>query len=286
MTAMCGRLAIVSAERVRDELVKLVLGDAPPRRARAARGDRPGAARPARAARARAGGRRAPPAQGRLRAHPHRAGAGHRPRVHARAGDRARLRAAVRRTDARRRQAAHPPVRGGRPRVLPPPRGRRRPPDPQAHAGVAVLQRDDRRGGARSSSCTCVSTATATASGPTAPCAATSATPDRMLRAPAQADPCRLHDAQPAQGRAPRAHLRRARGADRAAVRGGGARGDPARARRQPDHGDPGHPAGPRRGGGVLLPARAAPRPRPDGARTRPSGPSAPGGPSAPRRSH
>ena len=29
MTAMCGRLAIVSAERVRDELVKLVLGDHP-----------------------------------------------------------------------------------------------------------------------------------------------------------------------------------------------------------------------------------------------------------------
>jgi poly(A) polymerase len=29
MTAMCGRLAIVSAERVRDELVKLVLGDRP-----------------------------------------------------------------------------------------------------------------------------------------------------------------------------------------------------------------------------------------------------------------
>ena len=46
-----------------------------------------------------------------------------------------------------------------------------------------------------------------------------------------------------AQGRAAAPYLRRPRGADRPAPGAGGARLDPARPRRQPDHGDPGHPA-------------------------------------------
>ena len=67
---------------------------------------RPGAAR---AAGAGARARRAPPAQGRLRAHPDRARAGDRPGGPA-ARRRPRLRLPVRGADARRRQAAHPPV--------------------------------------------------------------------------------------------------------------------------------------------------------------------------------
>ena len=49
-----------------------------------------------------------------------------------------------------------------------------------------------------------------------------------------------------------------------AAVGGGGAGLDPAGPRRQPDHGDPRHPPGPRGGRGLPVPARAAARQRPD----------------------
>ena len=94
-----------------------------------------------------------------------------------RLGGGARLRVPLRRAHARRRQAADPALRGRRRGDLPPPRRRRRQADPQADAGAALLQRRDRRGQHASSSCTCASTATARASGPTRRCAATCATP-------------------------------------------------------------------------------------------------------------
>ena len=62
-------------------------------------------------------------------------------------------------------------------RDLPPPRRGRRQDHPQADEGAALLQRRDRRGRPASSSCTCASTATARGSGPTPPYAATCATP-------------------------------------------------------------------------------------------------------------
>ena len=83
----------------------------------------------------------------------------------------------LRGADARRRQAADPPLRGERRGHLPPPRRRRRQADPQADAGAAVLQGPDRGGLPSSSSSTCASTATARGSRPTPPYAATSATP-------------------------------------------------------------------------------------------------------------
>ena len=132
--------------------------------------------RAARAAGARARARRAPPAQGRLRAHAHRAGAGDRPRGPA-ARRRPGLRVAVRGADARRRQAADPALPRRRHGDLPPPRRGRRQDHPQADEGAALLQRRDRRGRPSWSSCTCASTATARASGPTPPYAATCATP-------------------------------------------------------------------------------------------------------------
>ena len=61
----------------------------------------------------------------------------------------------------------------------------------------------------------------------------------RPARAAAHPDPRRLHHPQPAQGGAAAADLRRPRGADRPAVGAGGAGRHPARPRRQPDHGDP-----------------------------------------------
>ena len=81
MTAMADRIEIISAERVRDELVKLVCGRYPrlgltllveTGLAAHVLPELPGA---------RARARRAPPAQGRLRAHAHRAGAVDRPRA-------------------------------------------------------------------------------------------------------------------------------------------------------------------------------------------------------------
>ena len=58
-------------------------------------------------------------------------------------------------------------------------------------------------------------------------------------RAAAPADPVGLHHAQPAQGGPAVGGVRRPRGADRAAARAGGARLDPPRPRRHADHGDP-----------------------------------------------
>ncbi len=81
MTAMADRIAIVSAERIRDELSKLLLTDRPRAGTGAAGAHRAGRSGAARAAGAPAGARRAPPAQGRVRAQPDRARAGHRPGV-------------------------------------------------------------------------------------------------------------------------------------------------------------------------------------------------------------
>ena len=66
-----------------------------------------------------------------------------------------------------------------------------------------------------------------------------------LLEPAAQADALRLHDAEQAQGERSVAHLRRAGGAHRAAAGAGGAGCDPARPGRQRDHADPGRGPGP-----------------------------------------
>ena len=88
MTDMAERISIVSAERVRDELVKTLLADDPVRGPAPAGGHRAGGPRAARAPGPGARARRAPPAQGRLRAHADRARAVDRPRGPARRRDR------------------------------------------------------------------------------------------------------------------------------------------------------------------------------------------------------
>ena len=74
--------------------------------------------------------------------------------------------------DTRRRRA-------GRAGELPPPRGGRREAGPQAAAGAALPARRSSTTSRSWCSCTCASTATAAASGPTRRCAATSSTPGR-----------------------------------------------------------------------------------------------------------
>ncbi|GMA87090.1 hypothetical protein GCM10025868_23400 [Angustibacter aerolatus] len=123
------------------------------------------------------GDRRAPPAQGRLRALADRARPGHRARGRRRAGTRPG--AAARRAAARHRQAADPPVRGRGRRELPPPRGGRRQDGRQAAEGAAVRHGHRQGGRPAGRACTCGSTGTATAPGPTRRCAATSPTPAR-----------------------------------------------------------------------------------------------------------
>ena len=103
----------------------------------------------------------------------------------------------------------------------------------------------------------------------------------RPARAAAHPHPRRLHDPQPAQGRPAAPDLRLARGAHRAAVRGGGARLDPARPRRQPDHGDPRRRSRPRDRRGLHVPPRAADGRGPAVARGRPRPRCARGGPRA-----
>ena len=85
MTAMADRITMVSAERVRDELSKLMLTEVPRHGPRADGGHRAGGPRAPRAPGPAPGDRRAPPPQGRVRALPDRPGPGHRPRVLARA---------------------------------------------------------------------------------------------------------------------------------------------------------------------------------------------------------
>ena len=172
---MAGDLRRITAERIRDEFTKLLLRRRPGRRPAAARRHRAGRGVPAGAARAAAGDRRARPAQGRLRAHADRGaqrGRGSRT-------DGPGPRAAAGRAAARHRQAGDQGGRAGRPGQLPPPRGGRRPADPAADEGAALPEGRHRRRRPSWSRCTCASTATAAASGPTRRCAATSPTPGR-----------------------------------------------------------------------------------------------------------
>ena len=81
----------------------------------------------------------------------------------------------------------------------------------------------------------------------------------------------RLHHPQPEPGARARAADGRARGAHRRAARAGGARLDPPAARRPAGHGVPRRRAGPGRGGGARLPARGPSRRGPDGREPRPT---------------
>ena len=89
------------------------------------------------------------------------------------------------------------------------------------------------------SRCTCASTATARPPGPTRRCAATWPTPGDLLERLHRLTRADCHDPQPPQGQLPVRRLRRPRGAHRRPARAGGARRDPPRPRRRPDHGDP-----------------------------------------------
>ena len=179
MTAMADRIEIISAERVRDELVKLVCAPHPrlglTLLVTTGLADRVLPELPALALE-------------RDEHHRHKDVYEHTLTVleqsidleHRLAGEgeaAARLRLPVRGAHARRRQAADPEVPARRLGDLPPPRRGRRQADAQADEGAALLQRRGRGGLASWSSSTCGSTATAPGSGPTRPCAATSATP-------------------------------------------------------------------------------------------------------------
>ena len=133
MTASAESLSMVSAERIREELTKLLMSDSP--RAGLTLLVDTGLAEvvPAGAARAAARGRRAPPPQGRLPALADRAGAGDPARgplmpdvSAAETVPGPRPRAPARRAAARRGQAGDPAVRARRRRLVPPPRGGRR----------------------------------------------------------------------------------------------------------------------------------------------------------------
>ena len=194
---MAADLDRITAERIRDEFVKLLLRRRPGRRAAAARRHR---ARRARSC---------PELSGlKLEIDEH---AQHKDvyehtltvvaqRRSARGRRRPRPRAAAGRADARHRQAGDEGGRPRRPGQLPPPRGRRRAADQAADEGDEVTRRTSSPTWSGSSSCTCASTGTAAASGPTPRCAATSPTPGPAAP-PAQADPLGLHHPQPAQGR-------------------------------------------------------------------------------------
>ena len=176
------------------------------------------------------------------------------------------------RAAARHRQAGDPAVRAGRQGVVPPPRRGRRQAGPEAADRAAVQHRRGRGGRPSWSSCTCASTATASMGTGV----------DRLRRPPlrprrrrpagaaAHPDPGRLHDPEPGARRPGCGaayddleqridELARAGGAERAA----------ARPRRQPDHGDPRHPAGRGRRRGVPVPAGAPDRRGPLGPRAR-----------------
>ena len=179
MTAMAGELARITAERVQAELTKLLLGAAPRGGARAA-GRRP--AWPTSCCPSCRRWRWRPTSTASTRTStptPCRCST-RRSSSRNRAGPDLVLRWAAR--AARHRQAGDPALRGGRAGQLPPPRGGRRPHGPGPAEGAEVPEGRHRAGRPSWCSCTCASTATAAASGPTRRCAATSSTPGRCCR--------------------------------------------------------------------------------------------------------
>ena len=211
------RLAIVSAERIRDELDKLIVVDAPGRRPVVLRRHRPGRALPARAAGAAPRARPDPPPQGRAQPH-HRRRRERRPR----ALRRLRLpRHPPRRAVPRRRQAAHPRLPAGQGHDVPPPRRRRGPHDPEADGGAALPDGRHRRGvraGGPAPALPHLQDGVERLGG--APLRARRRRPARRAQ---RADALRLHDPRRAQGGPAVEADGRPRGAHRRAGRGGGA---------------------------------------------------------------
>ena len=162
--ALGDRLDIVSVERIRDELSKLLAGAGPVGRAVVPRVHRPRRPLPARA---QPDGARAgpdPPPQGRARAHDR-----------GRGQDEPRPRAAPRGADARRREAEDPVVRA-RAGHVPPPRGGGRADDAASASPRCGTRPRSWSRSPSSSTSTCASTPTRWA-GPTPRCVGTSATP-------------------------------------------------------------------------------------------------------------
>ena len=214
---------MVSAERVRDELVKLLLARSPRERAGPARRHRPGR-------------RSFLPELPALRLevdehHRHKdvyehsltvleqaialEGPRRVPGVRS-ARSAARPRPAAGGAAARHRQARDPPLRARRGRHLPPPRaGRRQARRPSGSRRCATTRRRSRPSPAWSS-CTCASTATATGSGPTRRCGATSPTPGRCWPGCTCSPASDSTTRNPRKAAAPVPGLRRPRGAHRA----------------------------------------------------------------------
>ena len=243
---MHGRLSIVSAERIRDELDKMRHGRRAVAGAVVRRAHRPGRGLPARAAGPRARAGPDPPPQGRPGPHP---GRGRQ--------DLEGPAAAPGRPLPRRRQAAHA-CHHRRRRELPPPRGGGRPHDAGPHGGAAL---PGRRGGHRGAPGRAAPALPHLPAGVDrqggAPLRARRRAPPR----PAQrADPLRLHDAQRGEGAGAGPAHGRARGPHRRAARAGGARRPAPRPRREPGDGAARHRARPRRRPGAGLPHGAAPR--------------------------
>ena len=169
-------------------------------------------------------------------------------------GPAARLHAADGRADARHRQAGDQGGRPGRAGQLPPPRGGRRPADPAADEGDAVPEGQSSPTSSSWSRCTCASTGTAGASGPTRRCAATSPTLVPLL--------ARLHKLTRSdcttRNRRKAARLAAdydaLEDADRRDRGGGGSGPGPSGPRRQRDHGAARRAAGAARRAGLAAP--------------------------------
>ena len=134
------RLEIVSAERIRDELDKLIVVDDPAAGLWFLRRHRAGRGVPARAAGDAPRAGPDPPPQGRAGPHDRRG----RERAPATPRPDFDFRHAAGRAVPRRRQAQDPLVPRRQGRDVPPPRGGRRPHDARADAGAALLQRRHR----------------------------------------------------------------------------------------------------------------------------------------------
>ena len=279
VVALRHRLEIVSAERIRDELDKLILVRASWRRAVVPGRHRPRRGVPPRAARHAARAGPDPPPQG--RAGPHDRGGGERPARCPGGFDFRRTRLAALFHDVGKPKTRsyrkgkgvafhHHEVVGGAD-------------DARAHAGAAVRQR--RRGRRHQ----------ARRAPPAVPHlphgldrlggAALRPRRGRPARRADRAHPLRLHDPQREEGPGPLPPHGRARGAHRRAGGRGGAARPASGPRRPTGDGAPRRRRRARRRRGAGLPARAAPRRGPARATTRPSAASTPGGRSAEARS-